>query len=177
MSASLSSAAPALADLPEWDLGDLYPAMDSPAYARDLERAAAECRDFARDYRGRLGELLAGDGARLAQAIARFEALDDLLGRIISYASLIYAGNTSDPERAKFYGDAQDKITAASSDLLFFTLELNRLDDGALEAAMESGPLAHWRPWIEDTRREKPFQLEDRIELLFHEKSSTGAHA
>src|SRR5207247_690989 len=35
----------------------------------------------------------------------------------------------------------------------------------------------HYRPWIEDVRKEKPYQLEDRVEELFHEKSVTGAGA
>ena len=37
--------------------------------------------------------------------------------------------------------------------------------------------LGHYRPWLEDIRKEKPYQLEDRVEELFHEKSVTGAGA
>ncbi len=108
------------------------------------------------------------------EAIKVYEGIDDLITRIMSYAGLVYAENTLDPVRAKFYGDAQEKITAASTDLLFFQLELNRLDDAALTAAVAQEPLDHFRPWLEDLRREKPYQLEDRIEQLFHEKSVTG---
>ena len=61
--------------------------------------------------------------------------------------------------------------------MLFFTLELNRIDDAALEAAMADPALGHYRPWIEDVRKEKPYQLEDRVEELFHEKSVTGYSA
>ena len=89
----------------------------------------------------------------------------------------VYAGNTTDPVRAKFYGDMQERITAASLHLLFFTLELNRIDDAALDAAMADPALGHYRPWIEDVRKEKPYQLEDRVEELFHEKSVTGYSA
>ena len=99
------------------------------------------------------------------------------LGRIASYASLLYAGNSTDPVRAKFYGDINERLTAASIHLLFFTLELNRVDDAALEAAMADPALGHYRPWIEDVRKEKPYQLEDRVEQLFHEKSITGYSA
>src|SRR5262249_14379346 len=79
--------------------------------------------------------------------------------------------------RAKFFADVQELVPAASTHLLFFTLELNRLDDAKLEAAMQDGALAHYRPWLEDIRREKPYQLEDRIEQLFHEKSVIGYSA
>src|SRR6202030_4134780 len=112
-----------------------------------------------------------------ADAVKRYEALDDLLGRLISYAGLVHSGNTVDPDRAKFYADVQERVTAASTHLLFFVLELNRLDDARLEAAMRDPALGHYRPWLEDLRKEKPYQLEDRIEQLFHEKSVTGQGA
>ena len=137
---------------------------------------ARECREFAACYRGGLAKLLAGPDASkdLHAAIARYEAIDDLITKIMSFAGLSYAEDTVDPARAKFYGDAQEKITAASTDLLFFQLELNRLNDAELEVAMAQAPLSHYRPWIEDLRKEKPFQLDDRIEQLFHEKAVTG---
>jgi oligoendopeptidase F len=170
---------PAPDDLPRWRLDDLYSGLDSPVYAADMKKAAHDCRQFAATYRGGLAELLAGPdpAQRLFEAIAAYEAIDDLITKIMSFAGLSYAEDTTDPARAKFYGDAQEKITAASSDLLFFQLELNRLDDSALEQALDQAPLSHYRPWIEDLRKEKPFQLEDRIEQLFHEKSVTGHSA
>ncbi|HEX8664133.1 MAG TPA: M3 family oligoendopeptidase [Beijerinckiaceae bacterium] len=170
---------PAFGDLPEWDLSDLYPGMDSPDFAADLARAEAECKAFAEAYRGKLDGLARGEDAAqaLGAAVVRYEAVEDLLGRIMSFAGLVYSGDTTDPKRAKFYGDTQDRLTAASSDLLFFTLELNRIEDAVLDAAMQAAPLAHYRPWIEDIRKDKPFQLDDRLEQLFHEKSVTGRAA
>jgi oligoendopeptidase F len=172
-----SKAAPArkLGALPEWNLTDLYPAMDAAELKRDLARADADSIAFEQDFKGKLADLT--KEGKLIQAVKRYEALDDLLGRIISYAGLVYAGDNADPAKGKFYGDIQEKITAASLHLLFFTLELNRIDDAALEAAMNEPALGHYRPWIEDVRKEKPYQLEDRIEELFHEKSVTGASA
>jgi oligoendopeptidase F len=174
-SARKSKAPGKLGQLPEWNLKDLYPGIDSPEVDRDLGDADAECAAFEQDYKGKLAALAAGEeaGKRLAEAVSRFEALDDKLGRLISYASLTYAGNTSDPKIAKFYGDVQERLTSASIHLLFFTLELNRVDDAVLDAAMRDAALGHYRPWIEDVRKEKPYQLEDRVEQLFHEKSVT----
>ncbi len=169
---------PALGTLPEWNLADLYPAMESEAFARDLREVAAACSSFAADYRGRL-DALARDSSEegLIAAVRRFEAIDDTLGRVMSYAGLVYAGDTTDPARAKFYGDVQDKVTAASTDLLFFTLELNRIDDAVLDAASADGPLARYRPWLDDIRKDKPHQLDDKLEQLFLEKSVTGRGA
>ncbi|MGB9297945.1 MAG: M3 family oligoendopeptidase [Pseudolabrys sp.] len=168
-----------LGALPEWNLTDLYPGVDSPEIKRDLEQADNDCTVFERDFKGRLVAMATGEGAgrALAEAVKRYEGIDDRLGRLISYASLVYAGNTTDPVRAKFYGDVQERITAASLHLLFFTLELNRIDDAQLEAAMRDPALGHYRPWLEDVRKEKPYQLEDRVEELFHEKSVTGYSA
>src|SRR5262245_56006324 len=171
--AAKSPAGSRLGSLPEWNLSDLYAGLDDPQVKRDLERGAGESLAFEREYKGKLAALGPEAGAALAEAVKRYEALDDLLGRVTSYAGLLHAGNTVDPARAKFYADVQERVTAASTHLLFFTLELNRLDDAKLEAAMQDGALAHYRPWLEDIRREKPYQLEDRVEQLFHEKSVT----
>ena len=162
--------------LPEWNLADLYPALDAPEVKRDLENSESECLAFERDFKGKLVALAGGSdaGHALAAAVKRYEAIDELLGRLMSYAGLLQAGNTADPVIGKFYGDMQDRITAYSSHLLFFVLELNRVDDKVLEAAMQDPALGHYRPWIEDIRKDKPYQLEDRVEQLFHEKSVTG---
>jgi len=165
--------------LPEWNLDDLYRGLDDPAIIRDLDRVDAECVDFEAAYKGKLAATAAGasGGSALATAVRRYEAIDDLMGRLGSYAGLVHAGDTVDPARSKFYGDMQERMTAASTHLLFFTLELNRIDDALLESAMADAALVHYRPWFEDVRRYRRYQLEDRVEQLFHEKSVTGYSA
>jgi oligoendopeptidase F len=171
--------AEALGKLPEWNLTDLYSGIDAPEVSADLVKADAECIAFEETYKGKLASIASAPnaGENLAAAVKRFEAIEDLLGRLISFAGLVYTGDTSDPKRAKFYGDVQEKITAASSHLLFFTLELNRIDDALIEKGLATPALGHYRPWIEDVRKERPYQLEDKIEQLFHEKSVTGRGA
>jgi len=168
-----------LGALPEWNLRDLYSGLDDPAIKRDLDRADVECVAFENAYKSKLAELAGSEeaGSALAEAVHRYEEIDDLMGRLASYAGLLHAGNTVDPARTKFYGDVQERLTAASTHLLFFALELNRIDDALLEAAMADPALGHYRPWLEDVRRYRPYQLEDRVEQLFHEKSMTAASA
>ena len=164
------------AKLPEWNLADLYTGIDAPEVTRDLTRLDLDCVAFETDYKGKLAEQTAdeGGGEWLAEAVRRYEAIDDLAGRLGSYAGLVHAGDSVDPAISKFYGDVSERLTNASVRLLFFALELNRIDDAVIERAMQAPELAHYRPWIEDLRKEKPYQLEDRIEQLFHEKSQSG---
>jgi oligoendopeptidase F len=171
--------AAALGALPEWNLADLYPSLDAPEVSADLARAETECLAFEETYKGKLAEIAAAPeaGERLYAAVVRFEAIEELLGRLISFAGLLYAGNTADPLRAKFYGDVRERVTAASVHLLFFTLELNRIDDALIERALKQPKFGIYRPWVEDVRKERPYQLEDRVEQLFHEKSVTGGAA
>ena len=177
--ASKDGAAQALGNLPEWDLGDLYAGIDAPELQRDINRSIAEAIAFERTWKGTLASEAGKLGkGRLGQALREYEALEELMGRIASYAGLVYAGNTADPKRAKLYGDIQEKMTEAGSHLLFFALELNMVEDDLILAALEADPaFGHYRPWVIDLRKDKPYQLEDRVEKLFHEKSVTGRGA
>jgi oligoendopeptidase F len=177
--AAARALASGLGDLPEWDLGDLYSAMDAPELKRDIKRAIEDAAAFEAEWKGKLATEAANPGnGGLGKALRAYEALEELIGRVGSYAGLIYAGNTSDPQRAKLYGDIQEKMTDASSHLLFFALELNLVDDALVLTALDKDPgFGHYRPWVLDLRKDKPFQLEDRVEQLFHEKSVTGRGA
>jgi oligoendopeptidase F len=177
--ADKSKAAGRTSKLPEWNLADLYSGIDAPEVARDLQQMDSECVAFETDYKGKLAEHAARDdgGQWLAEAIKRYEAIDDLAGRLGSFAGLVHAGDSLDPSISKFYGDISERLTAASTHLLFFPLELNRVDDGVIERAMQTAELGHFRPWIEDLRKDKPYQLEDRVEQLFHEKAQSSYSA
>lgn len=176
---SPADAAAAGEHLPEWDLSALYQSPDDPAITRDLDAGEAAAADLAARAKGKIEALLkdTGGAATFAGLIADYEKLQDLLGRVMSYAGLLYSGDTTDPQRMKFYGDVQERITTISSGLLFFELEINRVDDALLDAGFAEPKLAHYKPWLADIRLEKPYQLEDRVEELFHEKSITAYSA
>ncbi|MEM9765835.1 MAG: oligoendopeptidase F, partial [Pseudomonadota bacterium] len=164
-----------LGPLPEWDLSDLYPAMDSPELAADFDKAASQIEAFAAAYQGKLGSL---DGDALAAAIAENEEIELLLGRIMSYAGLLYQQNTQDTARAKFMGDCQGRYTQITQPMVFFTLELNRLDDAHLDGLMdESAALTRYRPWLGRLRSFRPHQLSDELETFLHDQSVVGASA
>ncbi|MCL4766107.1 MAG: M3 family oligoendopeptidase [Hyphomicrobiaceae bacterium] len=162
--------------MPEWSLADLYPAPGAPEFERDFATAAAEAKRIKAAYQGRLVEI-GRDGAALAEAVRAYEQLADLMGRLGSYAGLLYTADQSDPARSKFYGDTSERLTNISNDLIFFELELNRIEDDVLAEALKHPALARYKPWFDDLRKEKPHQLDERLEQLFHEKSQTSRGA
>jgi oligoendopeptidase F len=163
-----------LGRLPEWDLSDLYPGRDSPELKRDLATLAAQASAFRARYEGRLAAL---SGAELGAAVAQYERQQEVAGRIMSYAELTRAGNVADPEIARFFQTMHEKINAISTELLFFALELNRIDDAELDKKLADPALAHYRPWLRDVRAMRPHQLGDELEKLLHEKSVAGRSA
>ncbi len=173
MSSAVSAPA-ATNRLPRWDLSDLYPSPDSPAIEADFVRAEARAKEFAASYAGKLAGL---SGAALAKAIAEYERIEETLGRVISYAQLLFAGDSSDAATGRFYQSVTERVTAISTHLLFFSLELNRLDDAVLDAKLADPTLARWHPWLRDLRVFRPHQLSDDLERLLHEKEVTGHSA
>nr|WP_082881787.1 M3 family oligoendopeptidase [Acetobacter malorum] len=171
-----TSAAPGqeASTLPRWDLSALYNSMEDPAIKQDLAQAEQQAKEFASRYQGKLAGL---SGAEVAEAIRTCEAIEEILGKAGSYASLLFAANSSDPEISRFSQSISEKLTDISTHLLFFTLELNRLDDADLAQKMQDPALAHWKPFLDDTRLFRPHQLSDEVEKVLLEKSVTGAQS
>ncbi|MCH7941933.1 MAG: M3 family oligoendopeptidase [Proteobacteria bacterium] len=157
--------------LPEWDLSDLYPSMESAELTRDLAAAQAAAEAFEMRFGGKLAGL---DGDGLGAAIAEYESIDEILGRVMSYASLCHATAIDDPEVGRFHQTMHERVNAISAQLLFFTLELNDLDDDALSAKMAAPAAARYGSWVRDRRAFRPYQLSREIERLLHEKSVAG---
>ncbi len=161
--------------VPTWDLSDLYAGPDDPRLNADLSAALDKAKTFAAAYKGKLGS---GDAAALKSAIADYEALGDLSGRIGSYAGLLFAAHSADPAVGKFYGDLQGRMSEIGTETLFFELELAQIADAALEAAFASdASLARYRTWFGHVRAFRPHQLAEDMERLLYERDLTGASA
>ncbi len=162
-------------DLPEWNLDDLYPSSDGPEITRDLDWLEGECAAFAADYAGKLAGL---SGDEMLTCIHRYEKIQSIAGRIMSFAGLRYYQNTIDADRAKFMADMQGAITDMSTALVFFSLEMNRIEDATLAAMLAANSdLARYRPVLDRMRAMKPYQLSDELEKFLHDQSVVGATA
>ena len=161
-----------LGNLPEWDLTDLYSGEDAPELKRDLDWLEEACNSFAADYEGKLAEL---DAAGLLDCVLRNEKINQIAGRIMSYAGLRYYQLTTDAGRAKFMSDMQEKITNFTTPLVFFTLELNKLPDDHLETLLnQNADLARYKPIFDRIRAMKPYQLSDELEKFLHDLGVVG---
>ncbi len=162
-------------DLPEWDFSALYSGPEAPELTRDFDWLVQECADFAAAYEGKLAGL---DASAMLECVRRFEKIDMVAGRLMSYAGLRYYQNTIDPTRAKFMADAQDRVTNATTPLVFFSLEMNRIEDAAFDALLAAdADLARYRPVFERMRAMRPYQLSDELEKFLHDQSVVGASA
>ena len=161
-----------LGDLPEWDLSDLYSSEDDPALERDLAWFETEAKAFATDYQGKLAGLSADD---LLTSILRSEKMDNIAGRVMSFAGLRYYQMTTDAGRAKFMSDCQERIINASSALVFYWLEFNQIADDAYQAALNANAdLARYKPVLDRRRALRPHQLSDELESFLHDLGAVG---
>jgi len=164
-----------LGNLPEWDLTDLYESPDCDAFARDMADVEASGTSFELTYKGKLADL---DAVGLLTCIRTYEHIETTAGRLMSYAGLRYYQNTMDSERAKFMADAQDRITTATTPMVFFGLEFNRLDEAHLARLLaENADLARYKPVFDRMRALRPHQLSDEMETYLHDASVVGASA
>lgn len=161
----------ALGQLPEWDLSDLYSGMECPNLKNDIEQLKELSQSFIQAYQGKVKTL---SPKELGQSLEASEIIDEGLSKIMSYAQLLYAGNMSDAAVAAFYQNMQEQVSRISSELVFYTLELNDLTDTEIETALSDARVSKYQPYLRDIRLYRPYQLEPRLEKLLHDKVVTG---
>jgi oligoendopeptidase F len=165
--------------LPQWDLGDLYAGRDDPRIEADLARAKAD-NDALVTLKGRftanrgdarlLGELL-DNGVKL------YEAATNGLWSVGAYAGLASSTARNDPAWSKFEGDLRARSAQIAAESLFFTLEINELDDNEIEAAFRAHkPAARWRPWIRRVRLSRPHELSPDLERMLIDRGPAVAN-
>ena len=159
------------ANLPEWDLSDLYEGLRDPEIDNDLAHVELSAQKFVAQYQESLKKIT---GIEFATAIKSYEKLNEELSKISSFAQLVFAANTEDSNVSKFWQDLNERITLISALILFFELEINKLDDEILFKLLKTPEVIDYKPWIEAIRRFRPYQLPDDLEKIIHEKAVAG---
>jgi oligoendopeptidase F len=165
---------PKLGPLPVWDLSALYASPDDPKITQDFEWSTSEAEAFSARWKGRLETITATE---LQGAIEVYEAIDERLSRIMSYAGLRHAGDLTDADRGRFMQDSQEKAIGITANLVFFELELNNLAEDKITALQADPALGTYSVWLGQLARWRPYQLSEDMEKLLQEKSSTGSGA
>jgi oligoendopeptidase F len=159
-----------------WDLSDLYSGPDDPALAADNERLRVRAARFEERFRGRIASE-ACDAATLREAMDEYEAIQRAKARPLSFASLMFSADTSDPARGALLQKMQEEGTAISTRLLFFPLEVGRMPEETFRQLAEHPLLADYRHYLEHTRATAAHDLTEPEEKVVAELSNTGVSA
>lgn len=152
--------------LPGWDLSALYSGISDPAIKRDIAALEKRAAEFAKRYQGKLAK-----PGMLAESILDYERMQDSIGKLGSYAQLVYAADMSDPAITQFYQNTSETLTAIGSRIIFYTLEINKLSDKDMKAAEKNKTVAKFKPYFDTIRAYKDYQLSDELEHYIHETS------
>ena len=183
--------------LPSWDLTDFYSSTKDKKIAADLKKISDAAQKFVKKYLKKVGRLTA---PQLALAIFEYEKIAEEIGKISSYSYLIYASDLSDQSNISFYQDISEKLSKFEKELVFFTLEINLIEDKkiaeffkkSLEGSSKSAAkplksragkitklssLQKYQPFIRDIRAFKKHQLSHELEKFSLEKNISSRAA
>ena len=165
-------------DAPVWDLSDLYASREDARIDADLERTRALVGEL-NALQGRLTAAQADPavlGQRLDRVITLYEQASDLLGGLGAYAFLAASTSRNDAGAQGFEATVREKITAIATPTVWVTLEINQLEEAAVEAALAAHPAAaRWAPWLRRTRAMKPHELSQELETFLAERMPISA--
>ncbi len=157
-----------------WDLTHLYPGDARNAIEADLSQADELAQGFDRDYRGAVAGL---DADGMVEALNRLEEIQELLGKIASYAFLDFSTDVADAARGALLQKVQESMTQTGTRLLFFNLEWLAVPDADAESLVVSPQLVNYRHHLEAARRYRPYVLSEGEERVLSEKSVTARSA
>lgn len=159
---------------PIWDLSDLYAGPEDPVLESDLSAAVVDAKSFNANFAGKVEGLTAAD---FGAAILRYEDILERAFKVASYAQLLHAAKVDDSSVARFHQSVQERVNGITGALLFFVLEINKIDDADFESRYADETVARYRPWLEAERQMQPYQLSDELEQFIHDKSVCGSNA
>ncbi len=160
----------------KWNLGDLYEGTSDVRVEKDLKRISANADRFEKKYRGRI-KSLSLTATELAGSVRELERLSEGIGKILSFAYLLFASDTQDPENGAFRSSMQQKSTELEKKLIFFYVEWVSVPERRAKKLMNSPELSEYRHFLEQERQYKDHTLSEAEEKILQEKSNTGQEA
>ena len=155
--------------LPVWRLDDLYVGRNDPRIDQDMA-AAKTATDALVALKGKFVASRrdpARLGAMIDHGIQLYEEATNRLWSVGAYAGLATAVARDDAAWAKFEADIRVRSSTIGADSLFFSLELNELDENEIESALRAHPSAQrWRPWLRRVRMSRPHELSPDLERM-----------
>mgnify|MGYP000669335728 FL=1 len=158
----------------QWDLSDLYNSIDDPALENDKQKVAEKAEEFASTYKGNVADL---NEESMKQALKDYEELIEMVGKIGSYAHLIWSTNTNKPEYGKLKQEASELASEIHQKLVFFDVEWLAVDDEKARKLIESDELEQYKHYLETSRRYKDHVLSEKEEQVLSAKKVTGRSA
>ncbi len=161
--------------VPNWDLSDFYSSIEDKKIAADLKIIARETKKFSQNYINKINKL---SHKNLTLAIEQYEGLAEKLGKISSYAYLVYAADLSNQKNVAFYQNISEQLSQYEAALVFFTIEINLIDDKKINSMLkQSSKLRKYQPFIRDVRAFRKHQLSNELEKFALEKNITSRNA
>ena len=154
--------------LPNWNLEDFYLSIDDKQIDKDLDLFKQFTINFSEKYKDKL----LSHAADFEKIIQEYEDGNELGDKLGNYAFLIYATNMNDQKTVQFYQGINEKLTEVSSDLIFFTNEINSSSDTDFEVFKRGS--GKYKNWLVNLRRFKDHQLDQKSEKIFLDKNLTS---
>ncbi len=158
-----------------WNLGDLFAGGDDPALQATMAEAQAQADQFAATYRGKVAAGLTAD--TLAAAMQALEGIYDRTGRVLAFAYLQFAADTSNPKHGALLQAMQEAMTAISKPMIFFDLDWVAVPEAEAQALLADPVLNRWQYYLQRARIYRPHVLSEAEEAILEEKANTGDRA
>lgn len=161
--------------LPEWDLSDLFPSLESPEYKSELQNIVVAKDNFLK-YKDMLLKN-AYSASELLQMITEFEQLEIRTLHIYAYSHFQYDVDTTNEFVKAEHEKAKKLVTDIATELEFFSQGLKNMPHEVFETMKAAPELAQYKRYLEVLKIYEPYTKSEREEQILTMKSLYGSQA
>ena len=159
-----------------WNLNDLYKGLKDPGIEKDLKSTLRKSILFEKKYRSKIKSKNLS-ATTLYNAVKELEIIMEKLGKLLSFAHLLFASNTNKPQNGAFLQSIQEQTTLIRKHLMFFELEWISLPNNKAKKLLDNKKLNNYKHFLIHERKYKNHTLSEPEEKVMIEKSNTGSRA